>query len=204
MDIFLDTCIIIANFDEKDKFYLLAKRFISKNKSFIISIYQEKKELPYFFFRKDKILSEAIKFSAYSSYSIDTKDLRPKDELNLKKIIAQIKAGSLMQSELLIWKREIYLLRQKINYFIRNNISRRVTPLEKIDSNLVNLLNSLINNKADCYILASAIQESKQIKLIIITTDKGDWNRERIVEIIKQTSYKEVPEIKYLQDMFRE
>lgn len=200
MDSFLDTCIIISYWDKKDKINLAVIKFIDSGKNFIMSVYQDKREIPFLFFRKNKVICEAIKFSAWSSYLPNLDKLTLKDEINLKKMVAKIKIGELSQQELFLLQKEIQLLKQKINYFVKNKITRKVISLERIDLDLVDLLKKQIKNSADCFIISSAIQEHAENKLEVITNDKKDWSKERIKEAIKQTKYRESPEIKFLQD----
>jgi hypothetical protein len=198
MDNFLDTCIILATFDKKDKFHENSREFINNHKEIIISIYQEKKELPFLFFRKEKIITEAIKVSAMPNYPPNLKDLTTKDQIILKRTITKIKLQELSQQELFIFKRDLILLKQEITYFINNKISKKVIPLERIDLELVSKIKEKIKNEADSNILSSAIQEHQENKLIIITNDITDWKKEMLIEVLKETKYKEVPGIKYL------
>lgn len=198
MDSFLDTCIILDYFNNECSTYLITKKLIDLKSNLIISIYQEKIEIPFLLFRKDKIISEAIKLSAYSAHIPNLDKLTPKDKINLNKTIAKLKIGELSQQDLFELKKEVQLLKQKINYFIRNQISRKVILLEKIDIEVVKKIKDKIHNEADSNILSSAIQEHQQNKLIIITNDKKDWKKEILVEVLKNTSYLEIPEIKYL------
>ena len=198
MDNFLDTCVVLATFDRKDKFHKNSKEFVTKNDPLIISIYQEKKEITFLFFRKEKIITEAIKVSAIPTYHPNLDKLTIKDQIILKKIIARLKLYELSQQELFNFKRDLILLRQEITYFINNKISRKVIPLDKIDSEIVSKINNKIKNEADSNIISSAIQEHQDHKLIIITNDIGDWEKDLLLEVTKGSKYKEVPEIKYL------
>ena len=93
---------------------------MKKNFHLIISVYQEKKELPFLFFRKEKIITETIKASAMPFYQPNLKSLTPKDQIILKKTIAKIKLGELGQENLFILKRELLLFKQSVFYFINN------------------------------------------------------------------------------------
>ena len=198
MDNFLDTCIILAAFDKKEKFHRNSKEFLNNSSNLIISVYQEKKEMPFLFFRKEKILTEAIKSSAIPTYQPNTSKLTIKDQIILKKITAKLRLQEMFQQDLFILKKELILLKQEITYFIDNKVSRKVMPLDMIKLEIVAKIKERIQNEADSNILASAIQEHKENKLIIITNDVNDWKRETLIEALKETEYKEVPEIKYL------
>lgn len=198
MDNFLDTCIIIAKYDKKDKFHKNSKEFAENNNNLIICVYQEKKEIPFLFYRKEKILTESIKSSVMPNYMPDLKDLKIKDQIILKKNINRLKLNDLSQQELFVYKKDLILLKQEINYFIKNKISKRVIPLDKIDLLLVKNIFNEIKNEADSNIFCSAIQEHQENELKVITNDAKDCKNEVFVEAIKSTKYKEVPEIKYL------
>ncbi len=198
MDNFLDTCIIVAKFDKKDKFHKGSEEFIDKNKELVISFYQEKREVPFLFFRKEKILTEAIKLSAIPTYLPNIDKLTTKDQIILKKIVAKLKLYELTQQDLFNLKRDVILLKQKIFYFINNKISKKIIPLETIDLNLVAKIKKKIQNEADSNIISSAIQEHQKHELVIITNDISDWKKEVLIEILKDTEYNEIPEIKYL------
>lgn len=198
MDNFLDTCIIISKFDIKDKFYEKCNNFLDNNNNFILSIYQDKIELPFLFYRKEKVISEAIKFSIMPSQGVDYKDLTPKEVIILKRLIADIKLYNIIQSELFKRRKAIVFFKQQILSYIQKNISRKVIPLEKIDKILVKNIFDKIKNEADSNIISSAIQEHQDNKLLIITNDSKDWKKETIIQVTQNTNYKEIPEIKYL------
>lgn len=198
MDNFLDTCIILAKFDFKNKFHKKSEEFIDSNNHLIISVYQERFEIGYLFFRKEKIISESIRYIQIPNYSVDTKNLTPKDILLLKKNIARIKLLEVSEQKLFLFKRDLLLLKHQINSFIKNKIDRRVIPLEKIDLLLVEQIKDKISNTADSNILASAVQEHQENSLVIITNDAKDMKKESLVEILKGTKYSKTPDIKYL------
>ncbi|MEK6859923.1 MAG: hypothetical protein AABX54_03845, partial [Nanoarchaeota archaeon] len=62
MDDFIDTCVIIASFDNKDKYYEIINIFLEGTERLVISIYQEKEEIPNLFLRRQKLFMEVIKF----------------------------------------------------------------------------------------------------------------------------------------------
>jgi hypothetical protein len=200
MNSFLDTCIIISAFDKKDKFYKKSEEFVTKNENLIISVYQDKKELPFLFFRKVKIIVEAIKSSAIKNYTPNLDKLTKKDQIILKKTITKLNLFQLSQQELFDFKKDLILLKQEITYFINSKISKKVIPLEKIDLKLVSKIKEEIKNEADSNILSSAIQENQdqENRLKIITNDANDWKKDILIKVLKDTEYKEIPEIEYL------
>lgn len=198
MDNLLDTCIIISKFDEMDKFHKNSNKFIKDNKNFIISIYQEKKEIGYLLFRKEKIIIQAIRFCSTFNDKLDLQGLTQKDIMKLKKTIARIKLSELSKEDLFHFKKSLIIFKHKVNYFIKNEICRKIVPLDKIDLVLVEFMKDKISNSADSHILASAIQEHQENNLKIITNDINDIKKEYLVEALKNFSYKKIPEIKYL------
>jgi len=202
MDFFLDTCIIIYYYDEKDKYHKSTKKLIESNKFFIISYYQDKKEIPFLLFRKKKIISEVIKCSVSPSYRPNLGKFTPKDKIKLNQILSKHKLGEIYQQELFSMKKEVLLLEQNINYFTKNKISRKVITLDELDFILINELNKVIDNKADCCILSSAIQEHKKNPLTVITADKNDWKRTEIKKIVEESkSYNKNPKIEFIQNI---
>lgn len=198
MDNFIDTCVILSKFDMKDKFHHNCEEFLDNNSNHIISFYQDKTEIPFLFYRKEKVISEALKFSLIPSHQIDYNDLSPKERILLKKMIADIKLFNLPQSELFLRKKAMIFFKQQILSFIQKKITRKVIPEDIIDNALVQILFNKINNQADSKIISSAIQEHQNNKLQLITNDSSDWKKEVIVESTKGTKYIDIPNIKYL------
>lgn len=67
-----------------------------------------------------------------------------------------------------------------IQKFIKLLADERVIPLEQIDTELVNRIHDIIQNHADCKILASALQLQKNREIFLfVTVDGKDLNPNR-------------------------
>lgn len=76
----------------------------------------------------------------------------------------------------------------EIEKFLKNKVDIKVIPLEEIKIELVNTLRDIIDNYADCRILASAIQHQQNEKtFLLVTADKKDLNQNHY-ECIKDYS----------------
>ncbi|MFH1801808.1 MAG: hypothetical protein ABH804_03195 [archaeon] len=201
METFLDTCIIINNFDEKSSFNEISKKFIFGNQNIILCFYQKQKEIPYLIWRL-KLTSKIIKTKALfsSKETPEIKMLTKEDKMKVRKILANYELGLINIKDIFDLQEQTYLLERKLNNFIKTKIKRFVTPLDKINPSLVNSLFELNKNKADSKIIASGIEEYKKNNLILITTDKRDWKREYLEKACKMNSYPRIPEVKFLQD----
>lgn len=175
MDNFLDTCVIIDNFNEKSNFHDTSKSFIVAEKDFIISEFQKKQEIPFLLYRmklKTKIIiSKAL---MPNKEICQIKKLTPRDKREIKEILSEYALGLKSIKDLYDLRKEVFFLEKKLNSFIETQISRLVTSTEKIDRLLAKDVEKLNNNFQDSMVIASAIQEHQQNKLILPTTDKND------------------------------
>ena len=201
MDNFLDTCIIIDNFNEKSKFHESAKNFIKNVKMFIISEFQKKHEIPFLLYRmklRNKII---ISKALMPNKNIpEIKKLTPRDKRVVKEILSDYVLRIKSVKDLFDLKQEVYFLEKKMNTFIKNNISRFVTPIEKINKILAMEIKNLNNNYQDSMVIASAIEEYQKTNLTLISGDKEDWKQKYITKACKKCSYKKIPLVKFVQD----
>jgi len=201
MENFLDTCIIISNFDKKSIFNEISKNFILKNQNIILCSYQKQKEIPYWIYRL-KLKSRIIRIRALSSSkeTPEIEKLTKEDKIQISKILADYELRLIDINDIFRLQEQTYILERKINNFIKTKVKRFVIPLNKINENLVNSLFELNNNKADSNITASGIEEHQENNLVFITTDKRDWKLEYLEKACKKNSYKKIPEVKFLQN----
>jgi len=199
MENFLDTCIMINNFDEKSPFNEISKKFILRNQNVILCFYQKQKELPYLIWRlklKSKIIKTKALFSSKETPEI--RRLTKEDKIQISKILADYELGLINIKDIFDLQEQTYILERKINNFLKIKVKRFVTPLNKINNRLVDSLFQLNKNKADSNIIASAIEENQKNSLILITTDKNDWKQEYLIKACKNNSYKKIPEVIFL------
>ena len=199
MDNFLDTCIIIDNFNEKSKLHQQSKKFIQDEDNFVISEFQKIREIPYLFFRL-KLRSKIIISKALipNKNLPEIKKLNPRDKQEIKEVLSEYALGLKSIKELFEMKQNVFFLEKKLNDFIQNRIKRFVTPMEMINRLLVKTIESFNKNGQDAMIIASAIEEHQKNSLILITTDKKDWKQEYITKSCKDASYKKIPEVRFL------
>ena len=198
MDNFLDTCILISRFDDKDKYYETICIFLDDPEDKIISTYQEKKEIPMLFLRKKKIIREAILYLKDSNHLVDFANLTNREKISLKSLLAQISLKKETEDSLKQKLGEIILLERKVLAFIQTKISRKIIPIDSIDENLVKLIKKRNQNKADSKIIASAIQEHQKNNLIAFTLDKKDWKINSVKRRIEDLGYK-CPDVRFLR-----
>lgn len=196
MDEFIDTCIIISGLDNKDKYYEVIQIFLSGSKNIIISIYQEKEEIPKLFLRKEKIFLEAIKFCKNPQYSVDYSSLTDKEKIFLKTLITKISQKQENEQAIKDMLKEVIILKRNVNYFIQKKVIRKVTPV--IDENLTKIIKQYNQNKADAKIISSAIQEHQKNNLIAFTLDKNDWKILPVKDKIEGMGFS-CPEIRFLR-----
>src|SRR4030043_930923 len=118
MDDFIDTCVIIAGFDNKDKYYEIINIFLDGTESIVISVYQEKEEIPRLFFRREKLFIEAIKFLKNNNYKIKFSEFTDIEQINLKKLLMKINLKQENEISLNNMLREVLILKRNVNYFI--------------------------------------------------------------------------------------
>ena len=198
METFVDTCIIFTAFDKMDKYHEVINIFLEGNERVIISVYQEKEEIPRWFLRKQKFFMEAIKFLKNNSYAIDYTVFTDSEKIILKKLTHQIVGGIETEESLMKKHQELLLLRKKVLEFIQIKVSKKVTPIEDLNQNLINIIRKENNNKADAKVISSAIQEHQKNQLIAFTLDKKDWKILPIKEKIERLDYR-CPEIRFLR-----
>ena len=61
----------------------------------------------------------------------------------------------------------------KIEQFIKTKIDEKVIPMEQIKNELISAIHEIINNYADCQILASALQYQKDKEIFLFVTADG-------------------------------
>lgn len=202
MDNFLDTCILINYHNEKSKLHNNSKEFINKEKEFIISEFQNIREIPYLLYRL-KLRSKVIISKAImpSKEIPEIKKLTPRDKQKVKEILSEFALGLKTIKDLFDMKQEIFLLERKLNEFILTKIKKIVTPLNKINNNLVKDIKIFNNNHQDAMVIASAIEEHQNNNLRLITSDKEDWKKKDIANACIKNNYKKIPEVVLIKEL---
>ncbi len=178
-DIFLDSNVIInyANY-QKDKSKEIVTKcylYLSNKQSRFILCYAVIRELFNIITKLTIIHREVLKKIENNEYllnkKLSTRDLPIAEKLYLAhKEINEKKLKEIFASE-----RDIFEI--EIERFLKNKIDLKIVPIEEIKVELVNTLRDIIDNYADCQILASALQYQKEKDLFLfVTADKKDLN----------------------------
>ena len=198
MDTFLDTCIILSRFDDKDKYYERICIFLDDPQPKILSLYQEQEEIPNLFRRKKKVINEALHFFKNPLHPVNYGGLTNKEQAVLRSLISKIKFNKETEEDLREKLREIINWETKVNLYIQSKITRKVIPISEINLDLVLLIRAVNQNSADAKIIASAIQEHQENELVAFTLDKNDWKIKSIKEKIESMDYR-CPETRFLR-----
>ena len=202
MDNFLDTCVIIDNFNEKSNLHQQSKKFIQNKKNFIVSEFQKIREIPYLVFRL-KLRSKIIISKALipNKNLPEIKKLTPRDKQEIKEILSEYALGLKSIKNLFDMKQEVFFLEKKLNGFIQSEIKRIVTPIDKINEQLAKDIQNFNDNEQDSLIIASAIEEYQKTEIVLITSDKEDWRQEYITKACIKNNYKKIPKVKFIQNL---
>ncbi len=176
---FLDSNVIInyANYQKGKSKEIVTKcyLYLSNKQNKFILCYAVIRELENIITKRTVIHREVLKKIENDKYSLDgnlpLRDLPIAEKLYLAyKQIGPKKIGEIFASE-----RDIFEI--EIEKFLKNKIDIKVIPIEEIKLELVNTLRDMIDNYADCQILASALQYQKDKDLFLfVTADKKDLN----------------------------
>ncbi|MEI6731921.1 MAG: PIN domain-containing protein [archaeon] len=180
---FLDTNVIInyANYQKDKSDEIVQKCYsyvISKPGKFIVC-YAVIRELSNVITKRSIIHKEVLRKIENNTYSFaDSKNLSKRDIPFAEKLYLSFsKMDKEKLKETLASERDIFEI--EIERFLKNKVDLRVVPIDQIKFELTNLIREVIENYADCQILASALQyqtEQKSEIFLFVTTDKKDLN----------------------------
>lgn len=188
MNHFLDTCVLIANFDRIEGHHKKAKSFIEENDSFIISEYQKNGEIPNLFRRKTNLLKKYIKIISKRA----SLNLNPNEKKELKRLLMKYSKYDPSIEEL----KNILTILKQIQYYVMNFIEKEIEktlPIGKFDE-IKKLSKELkIENTPDSIIITYAILEHRKNKLDLITLDK-DWDKTKIKKVCNRYGF-DIPKV---------
>lgn len=190
MNNFLDSCVIIANFDEIEKYHKVTRNFIDKNKNFIISEFQKQKEIPNLFNRKTRILLKYMKAIIQNKIPTLTSFHEKKEMRNL--LLKYSKHNPTIE-ELKMLR---ILLRQIQNDVMRFTNSIKVLPTQDPKSIKRIAKEFKIENIPDSIIITYAILEHQKNIMDLITLDKR-WDRHKIKKVCNKHCLK-IPKVIHL------
>lgn len=212
---FLDMNIILYYIGEGDSNFLVkkSKKFVEgkKDNKFLLCYYIKDWDIPKWVERQKILFRELVKqiknrnYKPYSSK--ESKRLYNRDKKKILKLITLFRNTSSKKDITKKFERVFQEIGIRINIFIKENVDEFVVPIKDIERELWSSLNTYLQNISDAKTIASGIQEhNKNKKLVFITADKKDWNKENLEWAIPEGSklkkdYPSLPEIKYLQDI---
>lgn len=188
-----------------------AKLFVENKKDniFLLCDYIVSVNLPKWLRRQKAILFEfnqKVQDASYTQFSSEqSKILFPQDKIVTNRLILGY-GNAKDKTQFIENTNQIFsLLQARINSFIKKYINETVIPEAQIDQNLRMCLFTWLNpNDSDARTIASAVQEHKNNKLTIITSDKAHWTKDLLSEVHNDPSlrvkYPNLPKIEYLQD----
>ncbi len=183
-DSFFDTNIIIhyASFREETQTEIIRKcyEYINKKIGRFILCHFVEQELKKRIEKRKIINKEVIEKTKNKDYDIGIstlgKELKEKDVAYAKKLYEAHKDKDPRVISNILAKEEL-LFEEIIDRFLKNKVDEKVIPIEQIKIELVNTLREIINNYADCQILASALQYQKDKDIFLfVTADRADLN----------------------------
>mgnify|MGYP001566592571 FL=1 len=184
-DSFFDTNVIIyyANFREETQGEIMRKcyRYINEKIGRFILCHFVEQELKTRIEKRKIINKEVIEKNKNKDYDIGTsqlgKELGKNDIGYAKKLYEAHKEKNAKEMSNLLAKEQL-LFEEIIDNFLKTKIDEKVIPIEQINIELVSIIRDIIENYADCQILASALQHQNKQKVtfLFVTADKKDLN----------------------------
>ncbi|MDP3027522.1 MAG: hypothetical protein Q8N63_07490 [Nanoarchaeota archaeon] len=210
MNFFVDMCIVIFYSDKTSKEYSKVMQIVNKKQEekIIICYYILDENLPKWIQRQKVILEEVVKKIKDPVYELGNSErakmtLFPNDITRAKKLLAVYSLSDKKEEFYsLLVKNQIDMF-QRINFFLRNVVDKKVVPINSIIFKLKSAIFSIINNHSDAMTLASGIQYHQEEKIILLTADKKDWTKENLEWALPEHSqlrkeYPNLPEIRYI------
>lgn len=178
-DSFLDSNVIInyANY-QKDKSKEIVNKcysYISNKQGRFIICYAVIRELFNVITKLTIIHREVLKKIENREYSLNKSKYLPIKDLFIaeKLYLAHKEINDQELREIFASERDIFEI--EIEKFLKNKVDIKVIHVEEIKVELVNVIREIIENYADCQILASALQYQKDKDLFLfVTADKKD------------------------------
>jgi len=178
-DSFLDSNIIInyANY-QKDKSKDIVNKcylYIFNKQGKFIVCYAVIRELFNIITKLTIIHREVLKKVENNSYNLDKNGLLAKKDLPIaeKLYLANREVNDKKLKELFASERDIFEI--EIEKFLKNKVDIKVIPVEEIKAELTSAIREIIENYADCQILASALQYQKDREIFLfVTADRKD------------------------------
>jgi predicted nucleic acid-binding protein len=173
---FLDTNVIFNYSNHHEQSKEIVRKcylYISNKKGKFIICGAVLEELQEIIVKRARIHKAVIKKIAESNYSFEDDCLISKKDIPFaKQLYENLKSLKLEKASFELSK-ERDLSKTIIEKFLSVQIDERAIPIEQIDNELVNKIYDIIQNHADCKILASALQLQKDRELFLFVTADG-------------------------------
>ena len=180
-DSFLDANVIInyANYqtDKSKEIVNKCHLYISNKQNKFIICYAVIRELFNIITKLTIIHIEVLKKVENISYDLNKSKYLPVRYMPIaeKLYLAHKEVNENKLKELFASERDIFEI--EIEKFLKNKVDVKVIPVEEIKVDLVSAIREIIENYADCQILASALQYQKDKDLfLLVTADKKDFS----------------------------
>ena len=187
-----------------------AKLFIENKgvSTFLLCDYIVSRNFPRWLKRQKVVVFEfnqKIQNPDYNLFSSKQSEiLFPKDKMFVNKLVLSCNQSQNKEQFIGNINQIFNLLQARVSYFIKRYIDEVVIPESEIDFDLRSCLSTWLRNDSDVRTVASAIQEHKNKKLIIMTSDKKDWTGDLLGEVHNDIrllkEYPSLPKIEYLQN----
>ena len=149
---------------------------MNKSGKFLVC-YFVKKELTNVIQKKEKLHKEVLNKIENPSFDLDSsKVLSKRDIPTAKKLFVLFKDKNKIDVSQ-VFLEERVLLEMRVEEFLEKLVDETVVQIDQIKTELVNTIREVIENYADCNVLASALQfqQDKNV-LFFVTADKEDFN----------------------------
>lgn len=202
MDSFLDTTIIIKNFEYNYKKEELRKKcfeYIEYTKGKILISYIIKEELRRVILKRKEMYNYVLKKIENSSYEMDPIYLNKEEIKFAQGLYLSLKQGNLINLKK-DFDSEIGFLNASLSSFLKNRIDEIAISKLDLDKFLLSTIHDFIDDFADCRVLTSAvqIQQNKEI-FFFVTADKHfDPNGYNFIKTEPKLENYKFPELKNL------
>lgn len=210
MNFFSDMCIVIFYSDKTSQKNSKVLQIVSKKEEnkILICYYITDENLPKWIERQKLILEEVVRKINDPNYKVGISEsvkkvLYPTDITRIQKLLAiySLSQNKTQFCDILV-KNQINMF-QRINFFLRKIVDKKVVPKADIDQQLKSAIFTFTNNHSDAMTLASGIQYHREEKIVLLTGDKKDWNKETLEWALPEHSplrkkYPDLPSIQYV------
>lgn len=178
MDSFLDTTVIINNFEyefSKEKLQKRCFEYLNNITGKIFISFIVKNEIERVILKKKEIYNQILSKIKDSSYEMDYKKsayLKEEDVIIAKNIYLKLKKGNLKDIKD-SFDFEIDFLNNSLDLFLKNKVNEIAITKQELEDSILSIIHNFIEDFADCRVLTSAIQiQQNKETFFFVTADK--------------------------------